>query len=123
VARIYDALREPARLRAGRSPTPTSAIVDSQSVLAAGSVARASRGFDGGKSLRHQSRPSPGRHQLGPDTMSVPAGPATQDQRKEMAMEAGQGLPPSTPSEHGDLPALLRAARKAAGTAWPARPP
>jgi transcriptional regulator with XRE-family HTH domain len=46
--------------------------------------------------------------------MRVPAGPDIQDQRKEMTMEVGQGLPAST-SDPGDLAARLRAAREAAG--------
>src|SRR5436190_312480 len=71
-------------------------------------------GSEEGESSPTRTRPPPGWRQPGPDSMHVPAGPDTQDQRKEMTMEAGQSLPPSTP-DPADLAAQLRAARLAAG--------
>ncbi len=47
--RIHDALRARCRLRNGRDPCPTAAIIDSQTVPAADTVPHASRGWDGGK--------------------------------------------------------------------------
>jgi transposase len=45
-AAVLDRLRERVRLVEGRTATPTAAIIDSQSVRAAETVWRASRGFD-----------------------------------------------------------------------------
>ena len=46
---ILDALRDRLRVRAGRDRCPTAAIIDSQTVPAADTVPRSSRGWDGGK--------------------------------------------------------------------------
>jgi len=54
--RIHDALRDQARLSAGRQPAPTAAIVDSQSVRAAATVTRVSRGFDAAKKVNGRKR-------------------------------------------------------------------
>jgi transposase len=54
--RVHDALRDRVRVAAGRMATPTAAIVDSQSVRAAGSVAKSSRGYDGGKRVNGRKR-------------------------------------------------------------------
>jgi transposase len=45
-AAMHDGLREQCRVAAGRSPGPTAAVIDSQSVKAAETVARPGRGFD-----------------------------------------------------------------------------
>src|SRR5271166_3306683 len=45
--RILDALRDRLRVRAGRDRCPTAAIIDSQTVPAADTVPRSSRGWDG----------------------------------------------------------------------------
>jgi transposase len=47
--RILDALRDRLRVRAGRDRCPTAAIIDSQTVPAADTVPRSSRGWDGGE--------------------------------------------------------------------------
>ena len=47
--RILDALRDRLRVRAGRDRCPTAAVIDSQTVPAADTVPRSSRGWDGGK--------------------------------------------------------------------------
>ena len=47
--RILDALRDRLRVRAGPDRCPTAAIIDSQTVPAAHTVPRSSRGWDGGK--------------------------------------------------------------------------
>jgi len=47
--RILDALRDRLRVRAGRDRCPTAAIIDSQTVPAADTVPRSSRGCDGAK--------------------------------------------------------------------------
>lgn len=54
--RLHDALRERVRVQAGRNPTPTAAIVDSQSVRAADTVPRSSRGWDAGKKVNGRKR-------------------------------------------------------------------
>jgi transposase len=53
---MHDALRDQARLRADRNPTPTAAIIDSQSVRAADTVPTASRGWDNGKKVGGRKR-------------------------------------------------------------------
>ena len=54
--RMHDQLREQVRVLAGRRPQPTAAIIDSQSVMAAGTVARNSRGYDAGKKIEGRKR-------------------------------------------------------------------
>jgi transposase len=53
---LHDVLRERVRVAAGRRPTPTAAIVDSQSVRAADTVPKASRGWDAGKKVNGRKR-------------------------------------------------------------------
>jgi transposase len=53
---LHNVLREQVRVRAGRQPTPTAAIVDSQSVRAADTVPRHSRGWDAGKKVNGRKR-------------------------------------------------------------------
>ena len=47
--RLHDRLRDQARIAAGRDPQPTAAVMDSQSVKAADTVPKASRGWDNAK--------------------------------------------------------------------------
>ena len=54
--RVHDALRDQVRLAAGRDPAPSAAIIDAQSVRAADTVPRSSRGFDAGKKLNGRKR-------------------------------------------------------------------
>ena len=56
VARIRDQLRDKVRLKEGRAPEPTAAIIDSHSVKAAETVGRASRGYDAGKKINGRKR-------------------------------------------------------------------
>jgi transposase len=49
--RMHDDLREQVRVLAGRRPEPTAAIIDSQSVKAADTVGKDSRGYDAGKKI------------------------------------------------------------------------
>src|SRR5271166_2041122 len=49
--RILDALRDRLRVRAGRDRCPTAAIIDSQTVPAADTVPRSSRGWDSAKGI------------------------------------------------------------------------
>jgi transposase len=53
---LLDMLRERVRLAEGRAPTPTAAIIDSQSVKAAEIVWRSSRGYDAGKKINGRKR-------------------------------------------------------------------
>ena len=54
--RLHDALRERVGVQVGRRPTPTAAIVDSQSVRAADTVPKQSRGWDAGKKVNGRKR-------------------------------------------------------------------
>ena len=54
--RILDALRDRLRVRAGRDRCPTAAIIDSQTVPAADTVPRSSRGCDGAKKTNGVTR-------------------------------------------------------------------
>jgi transposase len=54
--RMLDGLRDRVRLREGRIAQPTAAIIDSQSVKAADTIGRASRGFDAGKKINGRKR-------------------------------------------------------------------
>jgi transposase len=55
-AMLHDRLRTQARLAAGRHPTPSAAIIDSQSVRAADTVPKASRGYDAAKKVNRRKR-------------------------------------------------------------------
>jgi transposase len=55
-SRIHDALRAQARLAAGRDREPTAAVIDSQSVRAADTVPKASRGWDNAKKVNGRKR-------------------------------------------------------------------
>lgn len=54
--RVLDSLRERVRLREGRTAEPSAAIIDSQSVKAAETVATTSRGYDAGKKINGRKR-------------------------------------------------------------------
>src|SRR3954462_11350875 len=56
VGRLHDALRDRARVRAGRRPLPTAAVIDSASVRGADTVPTASRGYDAGKRVNGRKR-------------------------------------------------------------------
>ncbi len=53
---MHDQLRDRIRKLAGRKTAPTAAIIDSQSVKAAGDAARSSRGYDAGKKINGRKR-------------------------------------------------------------------
>jgi len=53
---MHGELHRQCRIAAGRKPEPTAAVIDSQSVKAAETVARASRGFDAGKKINGRKR-------------------------------------------------------------------
>lgn len=55
-ARIHDALRDQLRVRLGRAPLPTAAVIDSQSVRGADTVPTRSRGYDAGKKINGRKR-------------------------------------------------------------------
>ena len=56
LAAVHDALRARVRAAAGRDTEPTAAIIDSQSVRAADTVPRASRGWDNAKKVNGRKR-------------------------------------------------------------------
>jgi len=56
LARLHDTLRELVRAAAGRNPEPTAAVIDSQSVRAADTVPKASRGWDNAKKVNGRKR-------------------------------------------------------------------
>jgi transposase len=53
---MHDQLRDRVRLAAGRQRLPAAAVIDSQSVKAAGEAARTSRGYDAGKKINGRKR-------------------------------------------------------------------
>ena len=53
---LHDALRAAARQAAGRATEPTAAVIDSQSVRAAATVPKASRGWDNAKKVNGRKR-------------------------------------------------------------------
>jgi transposase len=59
--RLPDALRDRVRLAEGRVAAPSAAVMDSQSVRAAATVGRATRGWDGGKKVAGRSLSRPRR--------------------------------------------------------------
>jgi transposase len=63
--RILDELREQIRLAEGRNAVPSAAVIDSQSVKAADTVSRDSRGYDAGKKTSDAQRLSSGGLRLG----------------------------------------------------------
>jgi putative transposase len=56
VNRIHNALRDQVRTAEGRRADPSAAIIDSQSVRAAETVARTERGYDAGKNVNGRNR-------------------------------------------------------------------
>ena len=54
--RMHDDLRERVRVAAGRSPRPTAAIIDSQSVKGSEMIGRSRRGYDAGKKINGTKR-------------------------------------------------------------------
>jgi transposase len=54
--RLHDALRDQVRMAQGRKPSPTAAIIDSQSVKGAEMIGAESRGYDGGKKINGRKR-------------------------------------------------------------------
>jgi transposase len=56
LARLHDALRAQVRAAAGRDGEPTAAVIDSQSVRAADTVPRISRGWDNAKKVNGRKR-------------------------------------------------------------------
>ncbi|MGH3224043.1 MAG: transposase [Streptosporangiaceae bacterium] len=57
---MHDELRRQCRIAAGRKPEPTAAVIDSQSVKAAETVAKSSRGYDAGKKINGRYLKPPG---------------------------------------------------------------
>jgi transposase len=53
---MHDELRRQCRIAAGRTPEPTAAVIDSQSVKAAEQVAGSGRGYDAGKKINGRKR-------------------------------------------------------------------
>jgi transposase len=53
---VHDQLRDAARVLAGRDPQPTAAVIDSQSVRAADTVPKTSRGWDNAKKVNGRKR-------------------------------------------------------------------
>ena len=56
LARLHDALRAQVRAAAGRDPQPTAAVIDSQSVRAADTVPKSTRGWDNAKKVNGRKR-------------------------------------------------------------------
>jgi transposase len=54
--RIHDCLRDRCRLLDGRNPTPTAAVIDSQTVRGADTVAGTTAGYDAGKKTKGRKR-------------------------------------------------------------------
>ena len=56
LVRLHDALRAQVRTAAGRNAEPTAAVIDSQSVRAADTVPKATRGWDNAKKVSGRKR-------------------------------------------------------------------
>jgi transposase len=56
LVQIHDALRDQVRVRAGRRPLPTAAIIDYQTVRGADTVPSTSSGYDAGKKTKGRKR-------------------------------------------------------------------
>jgi transposase len=56
IERVRDTLREQVRVREGRDSKPSAAVIDSQSVRAAETVGKPTRGYDGGKKVDGRKR-------------------------------------------------------------------
>jgi putative transposase len=56
LARLHDVLRAQVRVAAGRDAEPTAAVIDSQSVRAADTVPKATRGWDNAKKVNGRKR-------------------------------------------------------------------
>jgi transposase len=56
LARLHDALRAQVRAAADRDPQPTAAVIDSQSVRAADTVPKSTRGWDNAKKVNGRKR-------------------------------------------------------------------
>ncbi|CAL9351133.1 IS5 family transposase ISMac15 [Streptomyces sp. enrichment culture] len=56
LAELHDRLRDKVRQKGGRSPDPTTAIVNSQSLRAAANIPRSTSGWDGGKKVGGRKR-------------------------------------------------------------------
>jgi transposase len=56
LARLHDALRDQVRQAAGRNAAPSAAVIDSQSIRAADTVPKASRGWDAAKKVNGRKR-------------------------------------------------------------------
>ncbi|MCU7729051.1 IS5 family transposase [Actinoplanes sp. KI2] len=56
LTRLHNILREQVRQIEGRTPDPTAALIDSQSIRAAETVTRTSRGLDAGKRVNGRKR-------------------------------------------------------------------
>jgi transposase len=56
LARLHDVLRAQLRQATGRDPEPTAAVIDSQSVRAADTVPKATRGWDAAKKVNGRKR-------------------------------------------------------------------
>ncbi len=97
---VHDALRSQARVAAGRGPAPSAAVIDSQSVRAADTVSRASRGWDNAKKVNGRKR------HLAVDTLGL--------------LLAVVATPASVQDRDGARPLLwrLRAAHRGIRLAW-----
>lgn len=113
--RIVEVLRRRVRAAAGRDPEPTAAIVDAQSVRAAATVGRATRGWDNGKKVTGRKR------HIAVDTLGllicVFAGPADTQDRDAARVLLGllHTLCPTVTlvwADGGYAGALLRTARR-----------
>jgi putative transposase len=56
LARLHDVLRAQVRAAAGRNAEPTAAVIDSQSVRAADTVPKATRGWESAKKVNGRKR-------------------------------------------------------------------
>src|SRR5271165_5598522 len=99
LARLHDALRARVRAAAGRDPEPTAAVIDSQSVRAADTVPRASRGWDNAKKVNGRPETAYRRGRDGAaagrgDHRRLRPGPR---RRPATAVEPAPHLPPRPP--------------------------
>ncbi len=114
---VHDQLRAQVRLVAGRNPCPSAAIIDSQSVRAADTVPKQSRGFDAAKKINGRKR------HLAVDTLGlllaiVVTAASVQDRDGARPLCGGCALAAAASAWCGPMPPTLAGWSSGRGPPW-----